>query len=182
MIIDSYQKFDDNDGKVAKYLNEEEILHDDIDAQGRYTYDDLVVLKKIAREIIKKNHAGKVLSRYDYFMLGGLDFPEASSKVYFMHLDKKFRGFEYTMLKKFFSIQLNIDSSKKYDYIMKTHYQFGDYVISDEEKVQIWNNLLASGIDRNNIDDLVFSGAVRAYAKEHGLIKVDNSKKLVKSK
>ena len=34
----------------------------------------------------------------------------------------------------------------------------------------------------DDIDDLVFSGAVRAYAKEHGLIKVDNSKKLVKSK
>ena len=183
MILYSFYNLEGVD--ASKYLENDNDLDSIEDVKnGKYSAYELESLRKIARRIIELNNNGKTLSRYEYFLLGGIPFNEALSMIYFIHLDRKFRNLEYASLKKYLSIQVNIKPSKKYDFIIKTHYQFGDYVLTEEEKVNIWNNLLESGIDIKNIDDLVFSGADRAYAMDNGLIKIksEDSKKLVKRK
>ena len=186
MVLDSYNNLKNNDIDIQKLLDENsEYDRDNMDVDynnKRYTENDLEIMKKIVRKLITYNSMHKTLSRYEYFMMGGMPFNEAASLIYFMHLDGKFRNLEYAALKKYISVQQNVNSSKRYDFIMMTHYQFGEYVISETEKEYIWNEL-KKDIDEKNIDDLVFSGAVRAYAIEKGLIivnKNNSGKRLVK--
>ena len=135
-----------------------------------YTKRDIQIYRNIAKLLLERNSQNKTITRYEYFMLGGVDFGEASLIIYNLKCNNEIHKYEYSALKKFIHAQINIDSIRKYDFIMRTHYQFGDYVISDDEKKEIWNNLVGF-ISKKNIDDLVFSGAVRAYALDKGLIK-----------
>ncbi len=110
----------------------------------------------------------------------------ASSVIYILFKQKRLTLYEYDMLRDFVNRQQqNLVSPHNKEFILKTYYQFGDVVISDEEKKYILDKL-SSIINEKDIDDVVFSGAVRAYAIEKGLIKTNNNqnnkKKLVKIK
>ena len=142
-----------------------------------------MVLTYAYREIYRQLCENKKLNRYDYYMLGGVNIIYASSILYELFRAKKLTIYEYETLRCYINMQLKIGiASKNKQFIINTHYQFGDTVITEEEKNSIWEDL-ASHIDEKCIDDLVFSGAVRAYALEKGLIKKqDTHKKLVKKK
>jgi hypothetical protein len=71
-------------------------------------------------------------------------------------------------------------ASRNKEFILGTKYQFGNIIISDIEKQNIWLELNKMGLSDDNIDDLVFAAAVRDYAKKNGLI--PNIKKIVKKK
>ena len=180
-----YQKEDEEEQEaIFEEVNDEIIFEKEVQKE-RYTAEDVNKFKQIAKRIAIYDGIKKKLSRYEYFMLGGISFDEAASLIYYMNLNNEFRKVEYSILKRFIHTQMSIDSTKKVNFILQTHYQFGDYVVSDAEKIEIWNDLLNnSGIDPKNIDDLVFSGAVRNYAFEKGLIggKKDDIKRFVKSK
>lgn len=149
-----------------------------------YTSQDVRTIKKIALLINKYYIQGKKLNRYEYYLNGGMDFNESLSLIHYLVEDRKISPQEYSLLKRYCMKETGIIANKKRDFIMSTHYQFGDYVISKTEKEQIWQNIIARGIDEKLIDDLVFSGAVREYAINKGLIKglTNNSKKNVKKK
>ena len=141
-----------------------------------------IVYKQIASELIEK----KSINRYEYYLLGGISLSFSLSVIYILFREKKITLREYDVLRNYINTQLqNLRSSHSKDFAFKTFYQFGDVVISDEEKQMIWNNLCRF-INEKDIDDVVFSGAVRAYAIENGLIKINNNqnnqKKLVKRK
>ena len=140
------------------------------------------VYKIIASQLEKK----RTINRYEYYLLGGISLRIASSVIYILFKQKRLTLYEYDMLRNFVNKQQqNLVSPHNKEFILKTYYQFGDVVISDEEKKYIWDKL-SSIINEKDIDDVVFSGAVRAYAIEKGLIKTNNNqnnkKKLVKIK
>ena len=141
-----------------------------------------IVYKQIASELIEK----KSINRYEYYLLGGISLSASLSVIYRLFRERMITLHEYDVLRNYVKVQLqNLRSSHSKEFILKTFYQFGDVVISDEEKQMIWNNLCGI-INEKDIDDVVFSGAVRNYAFENGLIKInnnqDNRKKLVKRK
>ncbi len=141
--------------------------------------------KKIVREILVKRAQGKRINRYEYYALGGLPLKDAPQIVERLYRSGKITAYEYSMLREFFSRQKAQIAIRDKNFILKTQYQFGDVIITDSEKENIWNSLYLLGLSDNEIDDLVFAGAVRAYDKEKGLIKtkVDaKSKKLTKNK
>ena len=141
-----------------------------------------IVYKQIASELIEK----KSINRYEYYLLGGISLSASLSVIYSLFRERKITTREFDVLGNYIKTQLqNLRSSHSKDFALKTFYQFGDVVISDEEKEMIWNNLCRF-INEKDIDDVVFSGAVRDYALENGLIKINNNhnnqKKLVKRK
>ena len=143
-----------------------------------YTSSEIRTIKKIALLINKYYLQGKKLNRYEYYLNGGMDFNEGLSLIYYLVEDRKITPHEYSLLKRYYTRETGIIANKKRDFIMSTHYQYGDYVISNEEKEQIWQSIIDKGIKEKSIDDLVFSAAIREYAINKGLIKkLDNKKK-----
>ena len=135
----------------------------------------------VYKEIVNTLNQKGNLNRYEYYILGGVNFRNALHIIYILFRRKQITIQEYETLRNYIGRQLQLDNiSRDKEFILRTLYQFGDIIITMEEKEYIWNNL-CNLIDEANIDDLVFSGAVRAYALEKGLIK-NNPKRLVKKK
>ena len=134
-------------------------------------------LKKIVNIILIRKKHNKRLNRYEYYMLGGIPFRKGENTLIELLKSGKISMLEYTVLSRYIDNELVIGASRKKEFILSTHYQFGNRIISDSEKQNIWNELNAFGLSDNEIDDLVFSAAVREYAKKNGLIP---NKKLVR--
>ena len=137
----------------------------------------ILKLKKIAIIITNRKRHNKRLNRYEYYMLGGIPFKNGEDILRELLRNGKINMFEFNVLCQYIETELVIGASRNKEFILKTHYQFGNHVITDEEKQIIWNGLNVFGLSDNEIDDLVFSGAVREYAKANGLLP---SKKLVR--
>ncbi len=129
------------------------------------------IYKNIVYELLEKRKEKQRLNRYEYYVLGGYPLKDAPKIVERLYHNGKLSPYECSILNEFFSRQRAQTATHDKNFIMKTHYQFGDIVITDSEKENIWNSLYLLGLSDEEIDDLVFSGAVRAYAKEKGLIK-----------
>lgn len=164
------------------FIDKNQLLGEESFKRVAYTKEEAASLIVIAKRIGELKQNDKKLNRYDYFILGGINIPRAMAVVYSMYLDKRLNKIEYKNIKDFLVAQKLVLGRKDYDFIMNTYYQFGSYVISLEEKKNIWNNLLAKGIASENIDDIVFSGAVREYAIEHRLIQNLKPKKRKRQK
>lgn len=128
--------------------------------------------------LLRQNH---IINRYEYYMLGGVSLNNAPRVIYQLFRERQITLQEYEMLRNYIKKQLLAGGTPhNKEFILATYYQFGNVVITDEEKHHIWNSLCKI-MNESDIDDVVFSGAVRAYALENGLIK-NNSKKLIKAK
>ena len=152
--------------KNKNKINKEEL--------GKIKY--ALIFKKIAKLIKIDNANDKVFNRYEYYKLGGLPFRRALSVIYKLYENDLITKSEYDTLHSYLEKQLEIGSSRNKDFILSTYYQFGDYVISEEEKQNIWHSINELGLQDGEIDDLVFSAAVRAYAYENGFLKIKNSR------
>ena len=145
-----------------------------------YSEEEILKIKKIVRIIADRKRQGKKLNRYEYYMLGGIPFRKGEKVVFRLLSERKITTMEANILYKYITFELSLGASRNKEFILKTHYQFGDRVITEIEKQNIWLELNKMGIDDDNIDDLVFSGAVREYAKQNGLI--PDTKKRVRKK
>ena len=134
-------------------------------------------LKKIVNVILIRKKRHRRLNRYEYYMLGGIPFRKGENTLLQLFKAGKINAYEYNVLSKYIDNELVFGASRNKAFILKTYYQFGNYVISNEEKQMIWNELNMLGLTDAEIDDLVFSAAVREYAKKNGLLP---GKKLVK--
>ena len=134
-------------------------------------------LKKIVNVILIRKKRHRRLNRYEYYMLGGIPFRKGENTLLQLFKAGKINAYEYNVLSKYIDNELVFGASRNKEFILKTYYQFGNYVISNEEKQMIWNELNMLGLTDEEIDDLVFSAAVREYAKKNGLLP---GKKLVK--
>ena len=148
----------------------------------KYSKKEIDNMKRIAECLIDLNKQKLKLNKYEYYMLGGIPFKEAASAIYHMHAQKLINQIEYNVLHNYIDEQLTFITTKNKEFILNTHYQFGDTVISLDEKINIWNNLLSMGISEKEIDDLLFSAAVREYAKDNGLIANVKKKVYIPSK
>ena len=138
-----------------------------------------VKLKHLAHLIAHRRETGKPLNRYEYYMLGGISIRKGESELYRLLSEGKLTMSEVSIIHNYIESQLAIVVPRKKESILATHYQFGDRIITNSEKENIWEELKAFGLEETDIDDLVFSGAVRDYAIKNGLIA---SKKLIKQK
>ena len=145
-----------------------------------YSKEDILKLKKIARIIASTRKNGKKLNRYDYYMLGGIPLRKSDKVLSLLHSKGLLTATEANYLYKYTSNELVFGASRNKEFILGTKYQFGNIIISDLEKQNIWLELNKMGLSDDNIDDLVFAAAVRDYAKKNGLI--SNIKKIVKKK
>ena len=142
-----------------------------------YSKEEVANMKKIAKYLISLKHSKVKLNKYEYYMLGGISLRAAGSAIYYMINDRVINQLEYNVLHNYIDEQLMLGSTRNKEFILSTYYQFGNTIITSEEKLNIWNSLLSMGIAERDIDDLVFSAAVREYAKNNGLI--SNVKKKV---
>ncbi len=149
------------------------------DMEKRYSDGEVLKLKKIAKTIIICKKHNMPLNRYDYYMKGGVSFKNGEKILYNLYKEGRITQIEYAILVKYIEKERYFGASRNKDFVLATHYQFGNIVITAEEKKQIWNSLNEFGLEDGDIDDLVFAGAIRAYAIENGLIP---SKKLVRKK
>ena len=127
-------------------------------------------LKNIIAIINQGKTIGKPLNRYEYYKLGGISFKNAESELSELLRDKKLTASEVNVLRNYIEFQNAIGVPRQKERVLDTQYQFGNRVITDIEKESIWDGLLSFGLNEYDIDDLVFSGAVRDYAKANGLI------------
>lgn len=134
-----------------------------------------IVYKKIAGMIYKESIDGNVFNRYEYYKMGGLPLRKALDVIHELRKKRLLRNNEYSILNSYIENQLIFGPSRNKEFILSTYYQFGEYAISDVEKQMIWDNLNLLGLEDKYIDDLVFSGAVREYAYQKGLLKVKKS-------
>lgn len=138
------------------------------------------IYKNIAKVLNEKLAEKRDLSRYDYYVMGGTPFKKAFPIINELLSKKKLTYAEYDVLKEYFRRQMILGVSHNKPFILSTYFQFGDVVITDLEKKIIWDSLKGLGLTEEDIDDLTFSGAVRAYAIEKGLLKINpNTKKRV---
>ncbi len=159
------------------YIDSELLFDSEKVNEMTYTADEAKILKAIAKRIVEWKACSKKFNRYDYFVLGGMNFKRAASIICSMRRNGEFTKGEYSNIMIFVNVQMRTPIYRSRSVILNTYFQFGDYVVSMEEKEQIWNNLLANGMALENIDDVVFSGAVREYAIEHELIANVKAKK-----
>ena len=140
--------------------------------QEKIEYEKLaLIFKQIALLINDSKTNGTVLNRYEYYLHGGLPFRKALSIIYRLCDMDLITKDEYGVLHNYLEEQALFGASRNKEFILKTYYQFGDYVINYIEKENIWKSLNDLGLEDKDIDDLVFAGAVRAYAYDKGLIK-----------
>ena len=115
-------------------------------------------------------------------MLGGTPFNEALSAIYNMRLSGSITDREYYALNEYITFQKHVSVYHNKESILATRFIFSGKEISNLEKSVIWDELIDSGVDEKNIDDIVFSAAVRAYAIKNGYIKkLNNNLSLTKS-
>ena len=148
--------------------------------EKKYSKEDILKLKKIARIIAGTRRNGKKLNRYEYYLLGGIPFRKGDKVVSRLYSQGMLTASEFNFLYKYIEKELVFGASRNKEFILNTKYQFGNVVITDLEKNSIWKKLNELGLNDDDIDDLVFAGAVRAYAKDNGLIK--ETKKLIRKK
>lgn len=129
------------------------------------------IYKNIVGKIIEKKGKGRVLNRYDYYVMGGIPIKRAMSVIYDLFRKKQITLYEFEVLRGYLGQQMSLNVSYNKEFILSTYYQFGDIVISAEEKKNIWQEMHKLGLGDKDIDDVTFSGAVRAYAIREGLIK-----------
>lgn len=145
--------------------------------ERNYSNKEIIVMKKIAAKLKEYRKISKKLSRLEYFLLGGVSFNIAASMIYRMRENKDITFNEYYLLNEYISIQRNLEVYHRKDSILAIRFIFKDNEISDLQKEVVWNKLINAGIDEKNIDDMVFSAAVREYAIRLGYVKPkDNSK------
>ena len=145
--------------------------------EKRYTKEQAAAMKNIALILKTRQQSNLKLNRYEYYLLGGISFRKATVLIYDMYCDRALSAGEYYRLNYYIEKELLFGASRNKELIMSTYYQFGDRVITDNEKEMIRNKLIALGLGEKDIDDLVFSAAVREYAIEQGLIKTKKLKK-----
>lgn len=145
--------------------------------ERNYSNKEIIVMKNIAAKLKEYRKISKKLSRLEYFLLGGVSFNIAASMIYRMRENKDITFNEYYLLNEYISIQRNLEVYHRKDSILAIRFIFKDNEISDLQKEVVWNKLINAGIDEKNIDDMVFSAAVREYAIRLGYVKPkDNSK------
>ena len=145
--------------------------------ERNYSNKEIIVMKKIAAKLKEYRKINKRLSRLEYFLLGGVSFNIAASMIYRMRENKHITFNEYYLLNEYISIQRNLEVYHRKDSILAIRFIFKDNEISDLQKEVVWNGLINAGIDEKNIDDMVFSAAVREYAIRLGYVNPkDNSK------
>ena len=142
-----------------------------------YSNKEIIIMKKIADKLREYKMVIKKLSRLDYFLLGGPSFNLASSMIYRMRENKHITFNEYYLLNEYISFQRNLEVYHRKDSILAIKFVFGNNEITDMQKEVIWNELLIAGIDEKNIDDMVFSAAVREYAIKNGYVKPKETSK-----
>ena len=128
----------------------------------------LKTYKEIAAILSEKNaNTSNTINRYEYYKLGGIPFKEAfvvllNKLPVILILDKEFDFIVLFLPMLIFSLSLSFSSS----FLLLV-----SNVITNEEKNNIWDGLHELGLSDEDIDDLIFSGAVRDYAYQKGLIK-----------
>lgn len=142
-----------------------------------YSNKEIIIMKKIADKLREYKMVNKKLSRLEYFLLGGPSFNLASSMIYRMRENKHITFNEYYLLNEYISFQRNLEVYHRKDSILAIKFVFGNNEITDMQKEVIWNELLIAGIDEKNIDDMVFSAAVREYAIKNGYVKPKETSK-----
>ena len=139
-----------------------------------------IIYKRIAKAIYSEQVLGKKFNRYEYYKMGGLPLRKALDVIYKL----RNRGFitsgEYAIIHNYLENQLILGPSRNKEFILSTYYQFGEYVISEDEKQMIWKKINDMGLEDKDIDDLVFSAAVREYAYQKGILKI--KKRVLKNK
>lgn len=140
-----------------------------------YSENEILAMKNIAKMLDECKEAKKKLSRLDYFLCGGISFKEASSAIYNLRETGKITAHEYYTLNEYITFQRQVEVYRTRPAILATKYIFSGKIINDFEKEVVWNQLLNAGLKETDIDDLVFSAAIRAYANRNGYIKVVNN-------
>ena len=140
----------------------------------KYEEKDVKAMKAIAAGIKESKANRKVFSRLEYFLLGGFPFDEALSVLYYMREDKAITDSEYYLLTVYVNDQRHVSIFRNRESILATKYIFADKTLDDSEKEIIWQELLEAGIREKDIDDIIFSAAVRAYAIKKNYIKLPN--------
>ena len=140
----------------------------------KYTNKDVINYKNIAM-VIRSNDKKKKMSRLDYYLLGGIHFRDASAVVYHIHADNMITTNEYYALNTYITEQRIVDVLYDKQAVLATKFIFDGKTITDIEKEAVWNALINYGIPEKNIDDMVFSAAVRAYAIKKGYVKIINN-------
>ena len=139
-----------------------------------YTNEEILAMKKIAAIIKENKKTNHKLSRFDYYLLGGISFSEASSAIYYFRECGLISSDEYYLLNNYINSESYIDVYRNKNAILAINFIFSNKVITDLEKEVIWNELINAGIREKDIDDIVFSAAVRAYAFRNGYVKKQN--------
>ena len=91
-----------------------------------------------------------------------------------MREDKAITDSEYYLLTVYVNDQRHVSIFRNREPILATKYIFADKTLDDSEKEIIWQELLEAGIREKDIDDIIFSAAVRAYAIKKNYIKLPN--------
>lgn len=136
-----------------------------------YTDKELLAMKRIAAILKENKGTNNKLSRFDYFLLGGISFDEALSAIYYFKKLGKIIDNEYYLLNNYITAERKVEVLKNKLAILSTRYIFSNKIITDVEKEVIWNQLINAGIKEKDIDDIVFSAAVREYAIRNGYVK-----------
>lgn len=136
-----------------------------------YTDKELLATKRIAAILKENKGTNNKLSRFDYFLLGGISFDEALSAIYYFKKLGKIIDNEYYLLNNYITAERKVEVLKNKLAILSTRYIFSNKIITDVEKEVIWNQLINAGIKEKDIDDIVFSAAVREYAIRNGYVK-----------
>ena len=146
--------------------------------EKKYTIKDVIAIKRIAL-LERKNRdiKGKHLNRYDYYMLGGINLKNAYNIIYNMYENRDITSSELETIRTYLIFQASMRVTKGLNNLVKIYFQFGDYVINKDEKELVYKGLIAKGIAPECIDELVFSAAVREYAKGIGVVKEKNNSK-----
>lgn len=136
----------------------------------KYSEEEILKLKELALIIYEGNKKHERINRYEYYLMGGIPFKRAYKDLRRLYRENKLTIGEVNTINNYVDFELSLGVTRNKEFILKTYYSFGDRVLSDTEKESIWLSLNELGLRDQDIDDLVFSGAVRAYAKEKGLI------------
>lgn len=136
-----------------------------------YTDKELLAMKRIAAILKENKGTNNKLSRFDYFLLGGISFDEALSAIYYFKKLGKIIDNEYYLLNNYITAERKVEVLKNKHAILSIRYMFSNKIITDVEKEVIWNQLINAGVKEKDIDDIVFSAAVREYAIRNGYVK-----------
>ena len=140
----------------------------------KYTDKQVIAMKKIIEKIKKSRDEKRKFNRLEYYLNGGISFEEAPSMVNYLKKNNEIDNSDYILLHNYINSQRYINVLKDKTAILSINFIFNEKIITDLEKEVIWNELINAGIMEKDIDDVVFSAAVRAYAFRNGYIKDAN--------